>query len=87
MYFWIFTFFYSLHGWWHGYAQAEFSANPSKQSASLDDFIAFETPIARQGILDNIGPNGTDAWGASDGIVIASPSKSDPDCKPYYPYK
>jgi hypothetical protein len=52
-----------------------------RQSTPLDDFISTESPIARQGILDNIGANGTNAWGAADGIVIASPSTSDPDCK------
>ena len=51
-----------------------------RQSTPLDDFISAESPIARQGILDNIGANGTKAWGAAEGIVIASPSTSDPDC-------
>ncbi|KAK2767019.1 glycoside hydrolase 15 protein [Arachnomyces sp. PD_36] len=56
---------------WFGYVK--------KNSGSLDDFISTQTPIARQGILNNIGPDGINAWGASDGVVIASPSKSDPD--------
>ncbi len=48
--------------------------------SSVDSFLATEAPIAIQGILDNIGPSGKDASGASAGIVIASPSKSNPDC-------
>jgi glucoamylase len=33
-------------------------------------------------VLDNIGPNGTQVPGAGPGIVIASPSKTDPNCEP-----
>jgi glucoamylase len=79
MYLHVFFFVYTLQGFL-GYVQAKASTNIPKQ-IGLDGFIAAETPVALQGILDNIGPNGTNAWGASDGIVIASPSKSDPDCK------
>ncbi|RAL16234.1 glycoside hydrolase family 15 protein [Aspergillus homomorphus CBS 101889] len=42
--------------------------------APLNEFIKKQTPIAWQGILNNIG-----AGGAYPGIVVASPSKSDPD--------
>jgi hypothetical protein len=49
-------------------------------TGSLSNFIASESPIALQGVLNNIGPNGTDASGASPGIVIASPSTSNPNC-------
>lgn len=80
MYLQIFLFFTTFHGILE-YGQAEASTNVRQLSTSLEDFISTETPIALQGILDNIGPNGTNAWGASDGIVIASPSKSDPDCR------
>lgn len=47
---------------------------------SLASFIASETPKSLKGILDNIGPNGTQVEGAASGLVIASPSKVDPDC-------
>lgn len=47
---------------------------------SLASFIASETPKSLKGILDNIGPNGSQVEGAASGLVIASPSKVDPDC-------
>ena len=47
---------------------------------SVDDFIAKEEPIAIEQLLCNIGSDGCNARGASSGIVIASPSRSDPDC-------
>ncbi|KAF3070979.1 Glucoamylase [Daldinia childiae] len=46
---------------------------------AVDSFIATEEPIALQKLLNNIGSTGSSAQGASAGIVIASPSKSDPD--------
>lgn len=51
-----------------------------RATGSLDSFIATESPIALQGVLNNIGADGADASGASAGVVVASPSKSDPDC-------
>ncbi|KAJ9249827.1 CAZyme family GH15 and CBM20 [Paecilomyces variotii] len=50
-----------------------------RATGSLDSWLATESPYALQGVLANIGPDGADASGASSGIVIASPSKSDPD--------
>jgi len=47
---------------------------------SVDDFIATEEKYALEQLLCNIGSSGCNAQGASSGIVIASPSKSDPDC-------
>ncbi len=47
---------------------------------AVDDFIATEEPIALEQLLCNIGADGCHAKGASSGIVIASPSTSDPDC-------
>ncbi|KAI1655789.1 carbohydrate-binding module family 20 protein [Daldinia decipiens] len=46
---------------------------------AVDSFIATEEPIALQKLLGNIGSAGASAQGASSGVVIASPSKSDPD--------
>ncbi|KAH7154957.1 putative glucoamylase GMY1 [Dactylonectria estremocensis] len=48
---------------------------------SVDDWISFESPIALEQLLCNIGSTGCHASGVSSGIVIASPDKSDPDCK------
>ncbi|OLN97576.1 Glucoamylase P [Colletotrichum chlorophyti] len=48
-------------------------------AANLDDFITRQRGIALQSVLNNIGPNGSLAQGAGAGIVVASPSKADPD--------
>lgn len=47
----------------------------------IASFIAAEKPIALQGVLNNIGPNGKLVPSAASGLVIASPSKLNPDCK------
>ena len=49
--------------------------------AAIDTYIATESPIALQGVLNNIGANGVDAPGAAAGIVVASPSMTNPDCE------
>ena len=43
---------------------------------SLSSFIISERSVAYRGVLENI-----DSSGAVTGIVIASPSRSNPDCK------
>lgn len=48
---------------------------------AVDDFISFETPIALQQLLCNIGASGCHSSGVASGLVIASPDKQDPDCK------
>ena len=53
---------------------------PSRRQSSLDSFIQSESTIALQGVLNNIGANGSSVAGASSGVVVASPSKSNPDC-------
>ena len=50
-----------------------------KRQASVDSFITTETPIAKAGLLANIGADGAKDQGAKDGVVIASPSKTDPN--------
>ncbi|KAK2805315.1 hypothetical protein FQN50_006216 [Emmonsiellopsis sp. PD_5] len=50
-----------------------------RATGSLDAWIAKESPYALQGLLANIGADGSKAQGAVAGIVVASPSKSDPD--------
>ncbi|KAI0771239.1 glucoamylase [Trametes elegans] len=49
------------------------------QSSSADAYVASESPIAKAGLLANIGPNGSKSSGAKAGVVIASPSNSNPD--------
>jgi glucoamylase len=49
-------------------------------TGTLDSWIAQESPFALEGILANIGSSGSQVSGAASGIVIASPSKSNPDC-------
>ncbi|KAJ1338227.1 glucoamylase [Microdochium nivale] len=46
---------------------------------AVDDFVAKEEPIALRELLCNIGSSGCNVPGAASGIVVASPSKSDPD--------
>lgn len=48
---------------------------------SVDSFIATESPIALTDLLCNIGSQGACASGASSGVVIASPDKTNPDCE------
>lgn len=48
---------------------------------SLSSFIELESSVALQGVLQNIGPNGADVAGAASGVVVASPSKTNPNCK------
>jgi glucoamylase len=59
-------------------------ASPARLEArvtgTLDSWIAEESPFALEGILANIGSSGSLASGAASGIVIASPSTSNPDC-------
>ncbi|KAI1863995.1 uncharacterized protein JN550_009274 [Neoarthrinium moseri] len=45
----------------------------------VDSFVATEEPIALEQILCNIGPSGCHASGVGSGLLIASPSRSDPD--------
>ncbi|KAA8571273.1 hypothetical protein EYC84_000600 [Monilinia fructicola] len=46
--------------------------------SSLNAFISFERRIALQGVLNNIGPDGSKVAGAGN-YVVASPSKANPD--------
>lgn len=48
---------------------------------SVDSYIQTETPIAQKNLLCNIGSSGCRVSGAASGVVVASPSKSSPDCK------
>ncbi|KFZ23642.1 hypothetical protein V502_01878 [Pseudogymnoascus sp. VKM F-4520 (FW-2644)] len=45
----------------------------------VDSFITSQRPIALAGVLSNIGPDGSKSSGAAAGIVISSPSTTNPD--------
>lgn len=51
-------------------------------NSSLNYFVATEKKIALQGVLNNIGPDGSKVAGAGN-YVVASPSKVDPDCETF----
>lgn len=59
--------------------ESRHEADIVKRSAS--SFLETEVPIALADLLCNIGSAGSCAAGAGSGIVIASPSKTNPDCK------
>ncbi|CRG83125.1 glucoamylase [Talaromyces islandicus] len=61
-----------------GIAQATSGFVP-RATGSLDSFLSKETPIALQGVLNNIGASGAFSKGISEGVVVASPSKTDPN--------
>ncbi|KAN0140557.1 glycoside hydrolase [Lactarius tabidus] len=48
-------------------------------SPSADTYFNAELPVAKAGLLANIGPSGFKSSGAESGIVIASPSTVNPD--------
>lgn len=50
------------------------------QKRDVASWLTTEVPYAQERLLCNIGASGCAASGASSGIVIASPSKSSPDC-------
>ncbi|KAG6837804.1 hypothetical protein H0H93_016172 [Arthromyces matolae] len=49
------------------------------QSTTAASYFATESPIAKANLLENIGANGSKSQGAKPGVVIASPSTSNPD--------
>lgn len=61
-----------------GCAYAAFALE-ERAASSLASFLASEDLIALQGVLNNIGSTGSKASGAAAGIVVASPSTSNPD--------
>ena len=58
-----------------------FHDNEGRSTTSLEKFIASEGPVALQAILNNTGFRGAMAPGVGAGLVIASPSKMNPDCQ------
>lgn len=51
------------------------------RQSGLNSWIQSQDTRSLSGVLANIGPNGAYAYGANAGVVLASPSKSNPDCK------
>ncbi|MCJ1313258.1 hypothetical protein MMC25_006935 [Agyrium rufum] len=51
----------------------------ARATGALSAYIAAQSPVALQGVLNNIGPSGSKAPGAAAGIVVASPSTSNPN--------
>ena len=58
-----------------------FHDNEERSTRSLENFIASEGALALQAILNNTGFRGAMAPGVEAGLVIASPSKMNPDCQ------
>lgn len=52
-------------------------AIPAVSGQDLEDFIAKQRPLSLTNVLNNLGA----AAGAAPGLVIASPSRTDPPCK------
>ena len=52
----------------------------AQASGSLSSWIATESPLARSLLLANIGSNGGNDRGSASGVVVASPSDTNPNC-------
>jgi hypothetical protein len=57
------------------------SAVSAELDLDLQEFIDSESTVTLNGVLANIGPSGVRVPGADSGIVVASPSRANPDCK------
>jgi glucoamylase len=55
--------------------------DPNVIKRAADTFLATESPIALNRLICNIGSSGACVSGAGSGLVIASPSKTNPDCQ------
>lgn len=62
-------------------AQASPLVGLESRQATIDAFIQAQSTISINGVLANIGGGGNKAPGVPAGIVVASPSRSNPDCK------
>lgn len=67
---------------WAVLAEPQSPLQTPRATGSLEAWIATESPYALQALLDNIGADGAKVKGAAAGIVVASPSKNEPDCMP-----
>ncbi|OJD26724.1 hypothetical protein ACJ73_01894 [Blastomyces percursus] len=64
---------------WAALADLQKPLQTPHATGSLDAWIAKASPHALQALLANIGADGAKVKGAAAGIVVASPSKKDPD--------
>lgn len=64
-----------------GFPGGQFPHERDILKRDVDSFISSEKPIALTKLLCNIGSAGCAVSGAGSGLVIASPSKSSPDCE------
>jgi glucoamylase len=62
-------------------AQGSPLTSNERRQTSLEQYLKAQADVSIKGILANIGPDGSKAQGASAGIVVASPSRTDPDCE------
>lgn len=51
----------------------------AQSGSNADAYVATEGPIAKAGVFANIGPDGAKCHGASAGVVVASPSTTNPN--------
>ncbi|KAI0064154.1 glycoside hydrolase family 15 protein [Artomyces pyxidatus] len=51
----------------------------TQQSSTVDSYVGSEAPLAKAGLLANIGHDGAKSHGALAGLVVASPSTQNPD--------
>lgn len=56
-------------------------AGPTPECAAVNAFVKKQRDVSFKGVLANIGGGGARAPGAAPGVVIASPSRADPDCE------
>jgi glucoamylase len=76
------SLFVLLGIWQTGFGSLlEVPALQPRATSSIDSFVAAESPIALQGILNNLGPDGSKAAGAHAGVLVASPFKFNPNCE------
>ncbi|KAI0100346.1 carbohydrate-binding module family 20 protein [Nemania sp. FL0031] len=55
------------------------NAGSLPQAKGLDAFVEKQRAVSFQGVLNNIGPNGSLVPGAGAGVIVASPSTEDPN--------
>ncbi|TDL22186.1 glycoside hydrolase family 15 protein [Rickenella mellea] len=60
-------------------SQYPFDRGTCNVSVDVDKYIRFERRVATAAIVANIGPQGAKARGVKAGVVVASPSKHEPD--------
>jgi len=62
-------------------AQASPLGDLESRQATIDAFIQSQTTVSINGVLANIGGGGNKAPGVPAGILVASPSRTNPDCE------